>query len=196
MSKQSILVTALHIFAKFGIKGVTMSQIASVARVSKKTLYSYFGSKEELLCACVRHDSEHVAEMLREVDEQAKNSVDAILQLSAKVHHYRASYCPAFYKDIQQFDEANGILNGFYGRIQSRLVTYFDHGVKRGFFQSHVNYELIGYLLMEQMFLQSRVKMTHRSTMFYTFLRGLCTQVGVRMLDELSVLEEEKYMYA
>lgn len=183
MSKETILVTALKIFGRFGIKGVSMSQIAGAVQVSKRTLYSYFGSKEELLCECMKYDNENVSEMLYSIEERRENALKSVVLLSDKVHRYRASYCPAFYKDIVQFEEANVRLNEIYRRIQQRFGDYFNRGAEEGLFQSQRNYDVMSYILMEQMVLQSRVNMSHRTTVFFTFLRGLCTDEGIRVLD-------------
>lgn len=51
--RQSILVAASHLFLSNGFDGVSMDQIAIEARVSKQTVYSHFGSKEELFSAII-----------------------------------------------------------------------------------------------------------------------------------------------
>ena len=53
MSKDKILRTTVKLYAHYGIKGVSMSQIAGALQISKKTLYAEFGNKEDLLSACI-----------------------------------------------------------------------------------------------------------------------------------------------
>ncbi len=48
-NKQRILETARSLFFQFGFSQVTMEQVATQLGMSKKTLYQYFASKEELL---------------------------------------------------------------------------------------------------------------------------------------------------
>ncbi len=50
----SILSAALHEFSAHGYTATTMSQVAATAGVSKATIYSYFGSKENLFAALVK----------------------------------------------------------------------------------------------------------------------------------------------
>lgn len=195
MSKDSIVITALKIFGRFGIKNVSMSQIASAVHVSKRTLYSYFGSKDELLYACMKYDWENVSEILYIVENQYENAMKTVIMLSDKVYQYRVSYCPAFYKDIVQFDDANLKLKEIYDRIRQRFGEYFNRGVEEGLFQSQRNYEVMSFILVEQMILQSRVNMSHRTTIYFTFLRGLCTDEGMRVLDGLSRRKEEVFDY-
>ncbi|MEE8059447.1 MAG: TetR/AcrR family transcriptional regulator [Pseudomonadales bacterium] len=51
--RQNILVTASALFLKHGFDGVSMNQVAIDAGVSKQTVYSHYGSKEELFNAII-----------------------------------------------------------------------------------------------------------------------------------------------
>ena len=46
--RKSIIAAAIKVFQKQGFRGATTSQIAKMARVSSRTLYNHFGSKEVL----------------------------------------------------------------------------------------------------------------------------------------------------
>ena len=48
MKEQQIIEAARKLFGKYGFKKVTMDEIAREANVTKKTVYTYFSSKEEL----------------------------------------------------------------------------------------------------------------------------------------------------
>ncbi|WP_454887668.1 TetR/AcrR family transcriptional regulator [Sphingomonas oryzagri] len=50
-----ILHTAFEQFVKLGAEGPSMDIIAVAANVSKRTLYTRFGSREELLVAAIEH---------------------------------------------------------------------------------------------------------------------------------------------
>ena len=49
MKEEQIIEAARKLFYQFGFKKVSMDEIAKEANVTKKTIYMYFGSKEELL---------------------------------------------------------------------------------------------------------------------------------------------------
>lgn len=51
--RQLIIDTAFAKFRQFGLRRVTVAEIASDLRISKKTLYQHFASKEELVRACL-----------------------------------------------------------------------------------------------------------------------------------------------
>jgi AcrR family transcriptional regulator len=194
MSKQTLLIASLQIFAHFGVKNVSMSQIANTGRVSKRTLYTYFNSKEELLEACLEYEDEHVAGLLLQIERRTQNPVERLVRLTNVINRYRASFCPAFYKDVVCFHNANLKLNVIYRRIRERLVDCFNDGREKGLFLPERNYEVIASVLMEQVVLQhqGQVSPPHRSTAFQAFLRGLCTEKGRALLDVLPPQEQEE----
>ena len=49
MKDEQIINAAKSLFTKYGLKKVSMDEIASEAGVTKKTVYTYVPSKEELV---------------------------------------------------------------------------------------------------------------------------------------------------
>lgn len=200
MSKEIILKTALNLFANFGIKGVSMSQIADSLRISKKTLYVYFKSKEELLCACLDVEYNNTHEMLKGIEKRAEDPIESIVMLALNFNQYRSFFCPAFYKEIPHFYHANRKLDAIHDLMQQEFIRYFKRGVEEGLFQPESNYEVIISVFTEQILLanenQSKISHpSHKGILFLTFLRGVSTEKGHLMLERLLPKEEEKYMY-
>ena len=53
--RQDLIDTAIRLFAEHGYHGTGIDRIAAEAKVTKKTMYSHFRSKEELILAALRH---------------------------------------------------------------------------------------------------------------------------------------------
>src|SRR5262245_20307971 len=60
--RDRIIATARDLFRKHGIRGIGVDAIAEAAGTNKMTLYRHFGSKDDLIVACLR-------DVAREVDE-------------------------------------------------------------------------------------------------------------------------------
>jgi AcrR family transcriptional regulator len=52
--RDRIIETARNLFRKHGLKGIGVEAIADAAETNKMTLYRHFGSKDELIAACLR----------------------------------------------------------------------------------------------------------------------------------------------
>ncbi|WP_316752485.1 TetR family transcriptional regulator [Streptomyces herbicida] len=63
---QAILDTALRLFAEQGYEQTTIAQIAREAGISQRSLFRYFGTKEDLVCG----DQEALGELLKQTVER------------------------------------------------------------------------------------------------------------------------------
>ena len=52
--RERIIKTARELFRRHGMRGVGVDAIAEQAGTNKMTLYRHFGSKDDLICACLR----------------------------------------------------------------------------------------------------------------------------------------------
>ncbi len=52
--RERIIATARELFRKHGIRGIGVDAIAEFAGTNKMTLYRHFGSKDDLVVACLR----------------------------------------------------------------------------------------------------------------------------------------------
>jgi len=199
MSREIILKTTLNLFAHFGIKGITMSQIAESLRISKKTLYVYFNSKEELLCACLDYEKENILSMMQRAEKGANNTIESISLLALHISQYKSSFCPAFYQNIQQYYQANCKLESINDSIRERFICLFREGIEKGLFHSNNNYGVIASVFMDQIILMNNMSHTshpsHQVIVLLTFLRGLSTEKGLLMIEELVPKEDEKFIY-
>lgn len=81
--RERILTSATELFRTQGIGAVGVEVIAELANSNKMTLYRHFGSKEELLCACLRQNAGNVAELWQSLEKRYPS--DPLGQLHAWV---------------------------------------------------------------------------------------------------------------
>ena len=70
MKEEQIIEAARTLFHKFGFKKVSMDEIANTAGVTKKTIYMYFPSKEELLKYFIREELKNMKNIVEEVENK------------------------------------------------------------------------------------------------------------------------------
>ncbi|MEU0119733.1 TetR family transcriptional regulator [Streptomyces bobili] len=70
---QAILDTAVRLFAEQGYERTTIAQIARETGISQRSLFRYFGTKEDLVCG----DQDALGELLRQTVEQQPAEVSA-----------------------------------------------------------------------------------------------------------------------
>ncbi len=79
--------TAIELFAAHGYHGTGIDRIAEEARVSKKTMYHHFRSKEELILAALRHhDGLFRNEFMKAVDSHGETAYERLLAIFDVAH--------------------------------------------------------------------------------------------------------------
>ena len=73
-----IIEKSLDKFRKYGIRRVTMDEIARDLRLSKKTLYQHFPDKESLVKACIERNVEQILPEVAAVLTETGSAVDRI----------------------------------------------------------------------------------------------------------------------
>lgn len=76
-TKQAVIDAALRVFARSGVAGATLEDIATEAGVSRGALNWHFHSKDELLTAIIEHPIAHIPlrQAIEEVDRDLQNGV-------------------------------------------------------------------------------------------------------------------------
>ena len=72
MKEEQIIETARKLFRKFGFKKVSMDEIAREAGVTKRTIYSYFSSKEDLLKYFVVEEIKNMKDIIEDIESTNK----------------------------------------------------------------------------------------------------------------------------
>ena len=94
---------ALEMFMKYGIRSVSMDDISNELGMSKKTLYQFFGKKEDLVMACVQHDLNMDHEMCQEIFKPEKNAIDELLELGQHYLGVLQSINPSAIYDLAKY---------------------------------------------------------------------------------------------
>ncbi len=87
--RQNLVDAAIKLFSAHGYHGTGIDRIAEEARVSKKTMYHYFRSKEELILAALRHqDGLFRNEFMKAVDNRGETAYERILAIFDVAHDW------------------------------------------------------------------------------------------------------------
>lgn len=106
--RQALLVAATDTFLRHGYDGTTLDLIIARAGGSRRSLYDYFGDKQGLFSAVIRHHADKLVEEIRAIDVTAmsaregltllaKNFVFALLEpVNLELYRLLISQSPAF----------------------------------------------------------------------------------------------------
>jgi AcrR family transcriptional regulator len=87
-SRANILQAARTEFARSGLGGARVDQIAKMAGINKRMLYHYFGNKDELFCAVLEANYAHKRDSEKALELEQAEPVEAIRKLIALTWDY------------------------------------------------------------------------------------------------------------
>lgn len=80
-TKAKLVDVARQLFAKMGVENTTMNDIALASKKGRRTLYTYFKSKDEIYLAVVESELDILSDMMKRVAEKNISPDQKLLEL-------------------------------------------------------------------------------------------------------------------
>ena len=168
--KDRIQEKSAELFRRYGIKSITMDEIATQLGISKKTIYQYFADKEQLVDAVIDEDLRCTREDCELIAARAENAVhENILLLDGLLEDLK-DLNPAILYDLQKFhpvvyqrfiDHKNTV-------IREMVEDNMKRGIKEGLFRPDMRIDILTKFRIESIYL----------TFSYDFLEGTSFGLG------------------
>lgn len=189
--KELIMQSALDLFALYGIKNVSMEDIARNMKISKRTIYELFRDKEELLLASMELHYRKARIYLTQLESDSFTSMDIILLFFEEVMKKPRWFCQKFYDDLKKYPKVLDTLENEKRIFYKQGIRLLAKGIREGVFHPDIDVDIIALLAKEQIlrippagsFKKHSVSKTY-NILIYTFLRGMATEKGRRQLEK------------
>lgn len=186
--QERIISIAENLFFTSGLRSISLDDVCKPLKISKKTLYKYFGTKEDLvrssfLCFFNRIESEigEIANLYPNPVEQLWHASDLAIKKLSEIN-------PTFIKELKQYHQ-NIYLEIV--EIRKNFVLKMVHqnmrsGIELGYFRKEIPIDFISEVFSNEL-LQITQKMASRETHFEPILikslieyhvRGIASQQG------------------
>lgn len=195
--KQELIEQAKAIYLKFGIKSVTMDEMARQLGVSKKTLYSFVKDKNELVELCVL--SEHEGEICRigEINQTFENAIDEILAISKYVAGTLKKLHPSIFFDLAKYHpNALKIINNHKREfVRGCVIDNLQKGIEQGYYRSNIKIEILStlylalmdHIMLGDIFPDTEISLDAIYEEFFRYhLKGIASQKGLEYLNQLT----------
>lgn len=101
--REEILQGAAVVFMSYGIKSVTMDDLARELGISKKTIYLYFKDKNELIDNILTEQLEKDQNRCLEVREGAENAIESFYNVIRMLTDNMGRIHPSVFYDLQKY---------------------------------------------------------------------------------------------
>lgn len=193
MLKERIIQHASVMFSLHGVKKVSMDELASNLGISKRTIYSAFNNKEDVLRSCIIAFQENKRQRIFDIMKQSENIIDGYLQV---IDYYKSTrlpeailwediykYYPELYQSILMDVEKD---RGYFKQLLNK-------GIKDNYFREDLHFDGVVYMLDISTFMINNGIPSARASYFRTdlifnimvnMLRGISTTKGRETIDK------------
>jgi len=193
--RENILEKATELYTQFGIRAVTMDDIAKELGISKKTIYQYYKDKSELVSTITKNHFDMESQRFCGLTEEGKNGVHELVLLSVCLRDsIRDTKMNLLYELQKFYPKAWKLYEEFKGNVMKEsIMSVIERGKKEGLFRPNIDAELIAIMRIEQVqtFLLGNLVPRDKYTLeeiqmqlFDHFMHGLFTIEGHQLFNQ------------
>lgn len=201
--KDRILKGAEELFFKYGIKSITMDDIARHLGISKKTIYQSYSDKNEIVETLVLNQTKNNECEFQKIEAKTSNVVEEVFEMMNHMSQMFSQMNPNLFYDLQKYHpNAWKIFKQFKEECIERMVEdSVRRGMEQGLVRSDINSKIIARLRMEevelafnpQAFPPDKFKIVDiQLSLLDHFLHGICTLKGHKLINKYKQVTEDE----
>ncbi len=190
-----ILSGSLIRFIEFGIRSLSMDDLARSMKISKKTLYQYVQNKEDLIRKVLSLQAQRNDIGFRKLMSPDLNAIEALLMASKLVSEQIKSFNPAMVFDLKKYypELLEELIQNKKDAVYEYITSNLKAGIRQEIYRTDVNIEVTAAIYLEQLeimhrsdFLQSKEFSFSYvfDTMFDNLIRGIVNENGLNYYEE------------
>ena len=146
--KLEILERASVVYMKFGVKSVTMDDLARELGTSKKTIYKYFKDKQELVNEIISTKVQMDSALCLNCQQISENAIDDLINISQLVIEQLRNVNPTVFFDLQKYhpDAWAKIEEHKWKFVRTIIYQNIQRGINEGIYREDLNPDIIANL--------------------------------------------------
>ncbi|MFT4664873.1 MAG: AcrR family transcriptional regulator [Polaribacter sp.] len=194
-TKKKILLAIEQLFMKYGIKSVTMDDIARSLGMSKKTLYQYVDNKANLIHKVMEQHIETELEAMAQIRSESKDAIDEMLGISKHVTQMLREMSPTTVYDMHKYYRKTwDMVEAFHQEhIYEFIKINLEKGVKEGLYRKDFDPDIIAkfYVAKTLLVVDEEIfplRNYNKEKLFNAFLEyhihGVASAKGLKKLEQ------------
>ncbi|MBM3402267.1 MAG: TetR/AcrR family transcriptional regulator [Bacteroidetes bacterium] len=202
--REHIISESDKLFCQYGLKSVTMDDIARHLGMSKKTIYAHFTDKNEIVNIVIENKLSSQKCLINENVARAENAVHEVFFAVTTMKEVLSNINPTLFYDLQKYHpEAWLYFKDFrekhlYFTIHANLLR----GVREGYYREGIKPDILTQMRLEQIDLIFNGNTAYTSGKYGIiqvmseltehFLYGICTLKGHKLINKYKEITEEE----
>jgi len=201
-TKDKILKGAEELFMKYGVRSISMDDIARHLSVSKKTLYQHFADKEDIVTMVAKAHMQRSWTEFDEIRKSSKNAIDELSRISVCLKRNMEDMNPSLLFDLQKYHPKAWSAWQEYKTecIHESVSRNLKQGIEEGHFRPEINTEILSIVRMamieiafdDKAFPQDKFKLSEvQMQIFDHFVNGIVTEKGRKLYQKFKEVNQE-----
>lgn len=151
--KIEIMEKATEVFMRYGIKSVTMDDLAKSLGVSKKTIYKYFSDKNDLVKHIVKAKTEIDKVVCETSKVEAVNAIDELILISKAVSELFGQLHTSVFFDLKKYHrDAWDIMEAHKNDyVRDQIIDNINRGISEGLYRKNLDSDIISTVYLTTM---------------------------------------------
>jgi TetR/AcrR family transcriptional regulator, cholesterol catabolism regulator len=196
--KEKLLKGADELFMKYGLRSVSMDDIARHLGVSKKTIYQHFADKDEVVVSVAKSLMAKQKDQFEVIASSSKNAVEEMVKISFCLKEDMKNINPSVLFDMQKYHQAawNEWLNFKQKYIRQNIIRSLKKGIAEGYFRDDINLNILAVMRLEQVqmafdnsiFPRDQFNIPEvQAQLFDHFIYGVFTEKGKKLYEKYKI---------
>jgi AcrR family transcriptional regulator len=202
-NKERILEKATDLFMRYGIRSVTMDEIAAQLGISKKTIYQFYADKDEIVEAVVGQEIERNETECVHFQSESENAVHEIFLAMKQTEEMLKGMNPLIMYDLEKhhpkaYKKLKEHKHQFFFKV---MKDNLQRGVGEELYRPEINIDVVGRHRIESVFMVFNQDIFphnryHANDVLYEigylFLYGVTTMKGRKMIEKYMQKDVQK----
>ncbi len=192
--KEKIIEESIVLFMKYGVRSVTMDDVAKHLGISKKTIYLHFKDKEEIILLSTSVYFEKEQRDMEEIENGTENAVEHLYNLSVCLRERLRNINSSVLFDLKKYYKSawDNYKKHKHDVIFNSVFNNLKRGMAEGLFRNDINPEILAYLRMgeielsfnKEYFPEDKFTLGEiHEQIFEHFTQGILSEKGFKLLE-------------
>lgn len=147
---EDVVKKTLSLFSQYGVKSVSMDDIARELAMSKKTLYSLISDKNSLVVSVIDYMHEIFKSSLLVFHDEQYNAIEQFFVMRQNMNDIYGNVQPAFVRDLHKYhpDISKSAISEKNEILEAAFHANLKQGIKEGLYHEDINYEIVSKILL------------------------------------------------
>jgi len=194
LTKEKIISESIHLFMTYGLRSVTMDDIAKHLSMSKKTIYQHFNDKEDIVIQATNEVFKAENKLMCEIEDGAENAVEQLYKLTIKLREtIKNTSTTALYDMKKYYPRAWEKYKDYkHNVIYNSVIDNLKRGMREGLFRENINPEILAQLRIgeielsfnKEFFPEDEFSLVEiHDQLFEHFTYGILSKEGVKLFE-------------